>query len=209
VSDEKSLFIQFLNDLGLADQEAALHHFERYLDLLMEMNKRLNLFSRSTQEGELWTKHFLDSLLPLKCLDFSGKKVLDFGSGGGLPGIPVKLAVPACRMTLLDATRKKTVALEEMVAALELEGCDAVCGRLEELRWSPGSFDLVLCRAVRMEERYLRPLHAMLKPGGKVLFYKAKELEDIAPLDPKLLIGMDFAYGHRAIHCLEREQLKH
>ena len=209
MSDEKSLFIQFLNDLGLADQEAALHHFERYLDLLMEMNKRLNLFSRSTQEGELWTKHFLDSLVLLKCLELSGKKVLDFGSGAGLPGIPLKLAVPNCRMTLLDSVRKKCVALEEFVARLELNDCEVVCARLEDFAAGGKGFDYVLCRAVRLEDRYIQPLRRLLASQGKVIFYKARELEDIAPFEPQLLFQAEFSFGTRAIHMLDRAQLTH
>lgn len=200
-------FAAFLQELGLPRAEEALAGFDRYHALLEEKNRLLNLYSRATPEGELWTKHFLDSLLPLKCVDFAGKKALDFGSGAGFPGLPLRLAVPSCRMVLLDSVRKKARALEELVAELGLDGCKAVCARLEEL--PPGAgYDLVLCRAVRLEERYLKPLRGLLAPEGRVLFYKSRELADIAPYGPELLLEADFPWGLRRVYALGRAQLK-
>lgn len=203
----KAAFAAFLNGLGLPEPDAVLDRFQQYHALLLAKNRQLNLFSRATADEELWTKHFLDSLVPLKCIDFKGKKVLDFGSGGGLPGIPLKLAVPDCRMTLLDSVHKKAAALQEMVAQLDLTDCEVVCGRLEDYSAGYG-FDLILCRAVRLEERYLRHLFRLLASSGRMLFYKAQELEDIAPYAPGLLYQEDFDYGSRAIYALGRMQLK-
>jgi 16S rRNA (guanine527-N7)-methyltransferase len=204
---EKADFIRFLKELALPDQDSVVTGFEAYHSLLLEYNAVINLFSRATPEEELWTKHFLDSLLPLKCVDFNGKKVLDFGSGGGLPGIPVKLAIPGCRMTLLDSIRKKASAMAEMVAGLQLADCDVIAARLEDLP-PLAAYDIVLCRAVKMEERYLAPLWKLLKPDGQVLFYKAQSLEDIARLQPRELIRRDFSFGIRAIYAVQRASLK-
>ena len=200
-------FAAFLQALGLPQAEEVLAGFDRYHALLEEKNRLLNLYSRATPEGELWTKHFLDSLLPLKCIEFSGKKTLDFGSGAGFPGLPLKLAAPGCRMLLLDSVRKKARALDEIVAELGLKGCEVVCARLEEL--PPGAgYDLVLCRAVRLEERYLKPLRGLLAPAGRVLFYKSRELADIAPYGPELLLEEEFPWGFRRLYALGRTQLK-
>jgi 16S rRNA (guanine527-N7)-methyltransferase len=204
---ERTTFAEFLNDLSLAEPDKTLLRFDEYHTLLPEKNAQLNLFSRATRDAELWTKHFLDSLVPLKCVDFTGKKVLDFGSGGGLPGIPLKLAVPDCRMTLLDSVRKKCVAMQEMVAALELTDCEVVCSRMEDHLTHRGGYDLILCRAVRLEQRYLKPLRRLLASNGKVLFYKAQENEDISDFEPEELIRLDLDYGQRTIFSLERAQL--
>ncbi|HOZ01067.1 MAG TPA: 16S rRNA (guanine(527)-N(7))-methyltransferase RsmG [Candidatus Syntrophosphaera sp.] len=205
----KEEFREFLLGLGLPEPEKIMARFDLYHQLLWEKNSQLNLFSRATPEEELWTKHFLDSLVLLKCLELSGKKVLDFGSGAGLPGIPLKLAVPNCRMTLLDSVRKKCVALEEFVARLELNDCEVVCARLEDFAAGGKGFDYVLCRAVRLEDRYIQPLRRLLASQGKVIFYKARELEDIAPFEPQLLFQAEFSFGTRAIHMLDRAQLTH
>ncbi len=204
----KADFKNFLLQLELEQPDDVLAQFEKYHELLLEKNAQVNLISRATPAEDIWTKHFLDSLLPLKCIDFKGKKVLDVGSGGGLPGIPVKLAVPLCRMTLLDSVRKKAVALQEFVNKLELQDCKVVCNRLEELDPRGEGFDLVLCRAVRLEQRYLKPLRRMLAQGGRVIFYKAQDLSDIAALEPELLVKEEFAYGTRSVYSLRREQLK-
>jgi len=207
MSPQRELFASFLAELGLSDPAGLLSRFELYHSLLLELNVRVNLFSRGTAAEDLWSKHFLDSLLPLKSFDFNGKEVLDFGSGGGLPGIPVKLAVPSCRMTLLDSVRKKTVAMQEMIGRLELEGCSTVWSRLEDLPASGQSYDIILCRALRLEERYLKPLRQLLRPAGQVLFYKAQDSSDLDPYRPRELCRMELDYGQRVIYTLDRAAL--
>ncbi|MDP2173209.1 MAG: class I SAM-dependent methyltransferase, partial [Candidatus Cloacimonadaceae bacterium] len=91
---DKQSFLNELRELGISDPETLYSALENYQRILKEKNELINLISRQTSEEDFWYKHFLDSLLVLKCLDLSGKKVLDFGSGGGLPGIPIKLATP-------------------------------------------------------------------------------------------------------------------
>lgn len=207
MNGSRAAFDQFLSELKLPERDTILARFDSYHALLLELNARLNLFSRHAPADELWTKHFLDSLLPLKCVDFSRAKVLDFGSGGGLPGIPVKLAVPCCRMVLLDSVRKKARALVEMLDRLKLADCEVACSRVEEYS-AAGGFDYILCRAVKLEQRYLKPLGNLLAPGGRLLCYKAKDRADIEPLKPLELLRTELDYGSRAIFALEKEQLK-
>ncbi|NLN85707.1 MAG: 16S rRNA (guanine(527)-N(7))-methyltransferase RsmG [Candidatus Cloacimonetes bacterium] len=206
MSVERDIFQKYLRELRLAEPEALLESFDLYHSLLLEANAGLNLFSRATPPSELWTKHFLDSLLPLNCVDFTGKNVLDFGTGGGLPGIPIKLAVLQCRMTLLDSTRKKILAVEKMIAKLELTDCKTVCSRLEDFRGE--SFDLILCRAVKLEERYHASLRRLLKPNGQLIIYKAREIADIEALKPRQLLRVELHHGTRAIFTLSRNSLK-
>lgn len=208
MNDHKAEFSGFLEQLGLERPEEVLVHFEQFHALLLEKNLGVNLISRATPAEDIWTKHFLDSLLPLKCLDLKGKKVLDFGSGGGLPGIPIKLAVHGCRMTLLDSVRKKTVAMREFVDQLGLKDCNVECVRLEDFHPQGEGFYFVLCRAVRLEQCYLKPLRQILAKGGGVIFYKAQDISDIAGLAPKLLVREEFSYGERSLYMLNREQLK-
>lgn len=208
MNDSKAEFIGFVEQLGLERPEEVVARFEKFHALLLEKNLGVNLISRATPEEDVWTKHFLDSLLPLKSLDLQGKKLLDFGSGGGLPGIPIKLAVPGCRMTLLDSMLKKTVAMREFVDQLGLKDCEVVRGRLEELHPQEEDFDYILCRAVRLEQRYLKSMRQLLAKDGGVMFYKAQDISDIAGFDPELLAREEFDYGERSLYLLNRKQLK-
>ncbi|MCB5257548.1 MAG: 16S rRNA (guanine(527)-N(7))-methyltransferase RsmG [Candidatus Cloacimonadaceae bacterium] len=207
MNNEREEFIHFLQELKLSDIDKILSKFEMYYQLLIDYNRYLNLISRATPAPEIWTYHFLDSLLPLKCIDLSNKKILDFGSGGGLPGIPVKLVVPSCKMVLLDSTQKKVKSLKEMIYKLNLTDCEAICSRLEDY-YTEERFDYILCRAIKMEKRYFKPLHSLLKPTGTMLFYKAQDISDISDLQPKELIRENFSYGRRVIYALEPSQFR-
>jgi len=205
MSNEREEFIYFLQELKLSDIDTIISRFELYYQLLIEYNQHINLFSRATPVSNLWTHHFLDSLLPLKVIDFSNKKIMDFGSGGGLPGIPVKLAVPSCKMVLLDSIHKRARATSEMIIKMELSDCESICSRLEDY-YSDEKFDYILCRAVKMERRYYRHMKRLLKPEGLMLLYKAKDYNDIAALKPRELIREDFSYGKRVIYALKPSQ---
>ena len=205
MSNEREEFIYFLQELKLSDIDTIISRFELYYQLLIEYNQHINLFSRATPVSNLWTHHFLDSLLPLKVIDFSNKKLMDFGSGGGLPGIPVKLAIPSCKMVLLDSIHKSARATSEKIIKMELSDCESICSRLEDY-YSDEKFDYILCRAVKMERRYYRHMKRLLKPEGLMLLYKAKDYNDIAALKPRELIREDFSYGKRVIYALKPSQ---
>lgn len=125
--------------------------FERYSKLLLEWNKKVNLVSRRDEEN-LWQRHLLHSLSVLFKLVFEPTaSILDLGTGGGLPGIPLKIAFPQIHMTLLDSTRKKIEAVNDIIISLSLQNVEAVWGRAEELGREPGlcaKFDFVVARAV-------------------------------------------------------------
>lgn len=207
MSAEKTIFASFLQELGITDIPLVLERFEHYLSLLSEYNQGVNLISRSMPASEYWTKHFLDSLFPFKCLAHTGQKALDFGSGGGLPGIAIKLVYPQMPLTLLDSVGKKTRILSEMSERLQLQDLEVVNARLEDYISGKGQFDLILCRAVRMEERYRKPLYRLLAAGGRVIFYKAQDSSDLQGLQPKLICEQSFDWGSRKIYEVKRKSL--
>jgi len=205
---ERQMFAEFLRELGEEDIEHLLQRFDHYLELLLEQNAMVNLISRTTPPHEYWTKHFLDSLMPLKCLDLSTQRALDFGSGGGLPGIPLKLLRPELRIQLLDSVTKKTRALEHIAQEMELHDLGVINARLEDHTKSLQRYELIFCRAVKLEERYRLPLWKLLSKGGRVIFYKALDSSDLQGLQPKLLLKQDFSWGSRSIMAVERENLR-
>lgn len=205
MSPEKKEFALFLSEIGLPAE--VLERFDVYHKLLEEQNRMVNLTSRSEPVEKWWTKHFLDSLLLLKCLDLTGKKALDFGSGAGLPGIPLKLAVPEVRITLLDSIGKKARALQAMTDELGLAKVQVVNARLEDHAKQGIGYDLILCRAVKMEERYRQPLYRLLNRGGKVIFFKAIHRSDLDDYQPRLLLHEQYDWGSRSLWEVDRKAL--
>lgn len=124
---------------------------EKFGAQLLEWNKKINLVSRR-DEGNLWTGHILHCLSVFFKADIPmGAAVLDLGTGGGLPGIPLKIVRPDLRFTLLDSTRKKVNVVKHIVGELGLTGIKAVWGRAEDLgrlREHNHQYDIVVARAV-------------------------------------------------------------
>jgi len=125
--------------------EATLAQLRAYAVLLREWNGRINLISRKDVEN-FEAHHLLHALAPVKVLKFAdGVRVLDVGTGGGLPGIPLAIAFPKAQFFLVDSIEKKVKALKDMVTALNLQNVQVVHKRAEELE---SKFDYILGRAV-------------------------------------------------------------
>lgn len=141
-------------ELGLKLGPIQLGQFASYYKELLDWNKRANLTAITGYE-DIQLKHFLDSLtIVLAWPPEAAQKdlrVIDVGTGAGLPGIPLKIVFPEIKLTLLEATSKKAVFLRHLVEGLGLKGIEVVDGRAEEVAREPHyreKFDLVLSRAV-------------------------------------------------------------
>lgn len=136
---------------GLAVTEEQFAQLERYVGLLLDWNGKINLISRRDQEN-VWFAHILHSVSPWFFVELApGLRVLDLGTGGGLPGIPLAILRPDLRLTLLDSIRKKVDAVRQMASALGLANVDVVAGRAEEISREAGhrhAYDVVVARAV-------------------------------------------------------------
>jgi 16S rRNA (guanine527-N7)-methyltransferase len=137
------------NGLNLSD--AQINLLARFVDGVLEWNSKINLISRRDQEN-IWFSHVLHSLTPLFYVDFSdGLRVLDLGTGGGFPGMPLAIVRPDLEMVLLDSIRKKTLVVQDLVDRLGLTGVSVWTGRAGEAHYDQkagGTFDLVVTRAV-------------------------------------------------------------
>ncbi|MFP4040282.1 MAG: 16S rRNA (guanine(527)-N(7))-methyltransferase RsmG [Desulfosudaceae bacterium] len=146
---------------------------------LERWNRKINL-TTITDPAEMAVKHFLDSLVPADHL-FDGATLLDMGSGGGFPGIPLKILNPTLKVTLLDATRKKISFLTQVIRLLELDDIRASRARAEVPKDLPGpdrSFDIIICRALAALDRFVELALPFLKPGGRLIAMKGDYAED-------------------------------
>src|SRR5688572_23903117 len=115
--------------------------------------------------------------------------MLDVGSGGGSPAIPIALAHPRLRVTMVESKTRKSVFLREAIRTVSLAGADVVTARFEELLARPElheAHDLLTVRAVRIESRTLLTLQAFVKPGGQLFLFRgstaAESSETVTPL---------------------------
>ncbi len=177
---KKEIFERFLTEKYPEKQDELMESFENYLKFLELENTKINLVSRKTLYADFWTKHFLDSLLPIDFYDFSDKKILDFGTGGGLPGIPLKILFPTAEMYLLDSKQKKINSLKNIIKKLDLKCCFTIVSRLEDLdKEREGFFDFIVCRSVKILPKYKKKMFEILHKNGKIILYKSKILDDL------------------------------
>ena len=145
-----------------------LQQLQRYLDLLLRWNARINLTAVRDPE-QVVTRHFGESLFAARVLtaEVSARSanLADVGSGAGFPGIPVKLFAPEIGLTLIESHSKKATFLREVGRALHLEGAQVFGGRAEE--WGKTA-DVVTLRAVEKFERALPVAAKLVAPGGRL-----------------------------------------
>jgi 16S rRNA (guanine527-N7)-methyltransferase len=155
--------------------------FDRIAAMLLEANERVNLTGLKTVD-EVVDKHFIDSLAGHRHLGQSDF-FLDIGTGGGFPGLPLKLAAPDRRALLIDGTEKKIRYVQEVISALDLRHISALHQRAENKGFQfglEGQFDAVTARAVAKIPVLAKAATRYLKPGGVLLLYKGVQEAEAA-----------------------------
>ena len=161
-----------------------------YLALLDKWNRVYNLTAVREPE-RMVSHHLLDSLAAVP--HFSGPTVLDVGSGGGLPGIPLAIARPDLQVTLIDSVAKKTAFLLQAKAELGLANLTVATGRVEDFRSETG-FDSITSRAFSDLKEFVTLTRPHLKPGGRWLAMKGLyPNEEIAMLPADVKVSADHA----------------
>lgn len=146
---DKLIFKKIANLNGIEVDDSQINLMESYMGLLLEKNSVINLISRKDVEF-IWERHIIHSIAPLSLFSLPyGAEVLDLGTGGGLPGIPLKIMSPHIKLTLLDSINKKVTAIDEFITKLNLKNTIAVCSRAENLKKNfIQNFDVIISRAV-------------------------------------------------------------
>jgi len=162
----KELLKQTASQEGIQLDDLALDRFDKYAQLLIEWNEKINL-TAITEPDEIVHKHFVDSLMLFNCIEIKDDtKLIDVGTGAGLPGVALLIAKPNLDVTLLDGTKKKLNVIETILSELGLSATIVhsraeEAGRLPEYR---EQFDVVTARAVSN----LRDLSEYCLPFAKV-----------------------------------------
>ena len=165
-----------LKELNIELSEKQLNQFYDYMNILNEWNKVMNL-TNITEPLEVIEKHFIDSLTVLKNVN-ENDSIIDVGTGAGFPGIPIKIAYPKSKVTLLDSLNKRIKFLNEVISKLNLEDINTIHGRAEELAHNKEhreKYDIAIARAVaplNVLSEYLLPF---VKIGGHAICMKGSK----------------------------------
>lgn len=156
---------------------------EVYYRLLAIWNTKINLTGLKLSEisPDALDRLLIEPVVAARYVPAGASRMLDVGSGGGSPAIPLALAVPNARLLMVESKTRKSVFLREAVRALEMNGAEVVTTRFEELLARPDlheAHDLVTIRAVRVEARVLGSLQAFAKPGGQIFLFRGSGHSD-------------------------------
>jgi 16S rRNA (guanine527-N7)-methyltransferase len=152
--------------------EIQIDQFRRLVPLYLEWNEKINVISRKDLDN-LYERHILHSLAIAKVVNFkAGAELLDLGTGGGIPGIPLAILLPEVNFTLVDGTGKKIMVVKEIAAALDLKNIQAFHARAEDLKML-NTFDFIVTRGVapladlwQWSRRLLAKKHQHAMPNG-------------------------------------------
>lgn len=169
-------------EYGLALTPAQQHDFDLYYRELIDWNSRVNLTS-ITERDQVIVKHFLDSLTlaPILQTLAPAARLIDIGTGAGFPGIPLKIALPNLRLTLLETTGKKVDFLKRLLAQLRLRDAIAIQARAEDLGRHPehrAQYDVAVARAVANLATLAEYALPFVRVGGLFIAQKGVDIDD-------------------------------
>ena len=170
--------------------ESAVDSLSAYIGLLTKWNQRLNLtaLALAPMSDEAVDRLVIEPLVAARDISASDRRMVDVGSGGGSPALPIKISAPWLRVTMVEVKTRKSVFLREAIRQLQLEGTDVETTRVERLAGRAefvGAVDVVTVRAVRLDDELWGTLMKVLRPGGRVLWFgapPAAELRDRLPV---------------------------
>jgi 16S rRNA (guanine527-N7)-methyltransferase len=201
--------ITSVRELGLALSESQAKQFMSYLSHLITWNQTINL-TAITDHKEIIIKHFVDSLAAITSTKFPlNGAVLDVGSGGGFPGIPLKILRPDLRLILIDPVQKKCSFLNSMIGLLTLHNISTFNGTIEQYAKRPLDhlIDMVVVRALKFQD-IREHIPTVLNSNGKVVLYRAEplthqELDGKFHLVSETTLDLPLKSGKRVISVIE------
>jgi 16S rRNA (guanine527-N7)-methyltransferase len=221
----QSAIKNYIQDLGICPDESDIEKINIYLDILFEYNKNINLVGTKNRD-EILIRHFFDCLSIFTFLNCSDSKIikinklLDIGTGAGLPGILLAIFLKKSEVYLLDSKNKAIIFLEKVVNVLKLDNVRVLPGRAEELAHDikyREKFDIVVSRALAKTSVLTELALPFCKIGGKAILYKSKNLSEElrssneiikntgAEIENILEVKIPFLNEYRALLILKKE----
>lgn len=183
-------FQSALAEKGITLSAHQLQQYEQYYETLVEWNEKMNL-TAITEKGDVYLKHFFDSISAAFYFDFKGSMtVCDVGAGAGFPSIPIKIAFPNIQVTIVDSLNKRINFLEHLATVLKLENVRFVHDRAETFGQNKvyrEQYDVVTARAVARLSVLSELCLPLVKKGGVFLAMKAASAEDEVKLAGKAI----------------------
>lgn len=172
-------FIEKCNSLGINLSESQLESFENLYNFLITENEKYNLTTIIEKE-QVYFLHFLDSLVGINYIP-KNSNVLDVGSGGGFPALPLKIARDDINLTMVDSVTKKVNYLNSAISLLKLDNAIALHTRIEDLAKTEkrGSYDVVTARAVARLNTLCEYCLPLVKINGLFIAYKSFSDEEV------------------------------
>lgn len=168
-------------EIGIDLTDLQVDQFDKFYQMMVEWNKVMNL-TGITEYGEVVEKHFIDSLSIVKIIDINEvSAIIDVGTGAGFPGIPLKIAFPHLKITLLDSLNKRIKFLNEVINETGLDNISTIHGRAEDFAKQDEyreQFDLCVSRAVANLATLSEYCLPYVKVGGKFVSYKSGEIDE-------------------------------
>lgn len=202
--------IRIAREIGLTVEKSQAQQFMIYLTQLIEWNKTINL-TAIVAPKEIIIKHFVDSLAALVAASFPEQAVvLDVGSGGGFPGIPLKIMRSDLQVVLIEPVQKKCSFLNSIIGQLKFRGISTFNGTIEQYAKRPATptADMIVLRALKFEA-IREYIPALLAAKGRVALYRTESLQQHEIGDGFHLLGettfvLPEGSGKRVISVLER-----
>lgn len=175
----KEEFIYECKKINIIIDDKIIDKLEKYIKLLIIWNEKINL-TTIIEEKDIFLKHFYDSLCLAKAVDLNDKKICDFGTGAGFPGMVIAIVFNNSNITLIESNSKKVMFLNEVKKELKLKNVEIVNDRTENYaRMNREIYDIVTCRAVSALSIILELSVAILKVNGLFVPLKANVEEEL------------------------------